>query len=53
MTPLEKRVHRAREIYARLSGREDLTPLQRYVCDASGVIVFLADQVEELEYETE
>ena len=51
MTRLERHVHRAREIHDRLSGRPpgELTPLQRYICEASGVIVYLADVVDDLE----
>lgn len=50
MTKLEKSVYKAREIYDRLSGRNDLTSLQRYICEASGTIVLLADEVDGLEY---
>lgn len=53
MNNIEKRINKAREIYHRLSGRKNLTPLQQYMCEASGTIVLLADEVEDLTVEVD
>lgn len=53
MNKTEKSIYKARELYDRLSGRKDLTPLQQYICDVSGTIVLLADDVDSLECEVD